>query len=169
MLKRIKHIAILVIATFYMLQLSPLFSNFLIENLKDFRNKTQISKLHSTETKELSITFWNTLTEKKEFKINGIYYDVISYKKKNNKIIAKVIKDSYEEYFKIALDDIFGEKENSQKDKKKVQKSNLQISALSSPVESLDTTNAKFYYRSNYRELEGKTKKISITTLRPPC
>ena len=169
MLKRIKHISIFVIATFYVLQLTPLFSVFFIENIKDIRNKIQISKLHLAETKELSISFWNTLPKKKEFKINGIYYDVISYKRTNNKIIAKVIKDSHEDYFRIALDDLFCEKENSHKDKKKVQKLNLLVTTLTLHDEDKNTTFLETYYSSNYRKLRGKTKKIVIITLRPPC
>jgi hypothetical protein len=169
MLKRIKHISIFVIATFYVLQLTPLFPVFFIENIKDIRNKIQISKLHLAETKELSISFWNTLPEKKEFKINGIYYDVISYKRANNKIIAKVIKDSYEDYFKIALDDLFCKKENSHKDKKKVHKLNLLVTTLSSHNEDSNTTFLETYYRSNYRNLKSKTKKIVVIALKPPC
>lgn len=169
MLRRIKHISIFAIATFYVLQLTPLFSVFFIESIKDIRNKIQISKLHLSETKELSISFWNTLPEKKEFKINGIYYDVISYKRANNKIIAQVVKDSYEDYFKIALDDLFCKKENSHKDKKKVQKLNLLVTTLSSHDEDNNTTFLETYYCSNYRNLKGKTKKIVVITLRPPC
>ena len=168
MLKRIKHISIFTIAAFYMLQFTPLFSDILIENIRDIRNKVQISKLHLAETKELPISFWNTLIEKKEFQLNGAYYDVISYKEKGDKIVAKVVKDSYEANFKIVLDNLFSKKNQSHKDKKKSQKLNQQIITLSSD-QDYDLYTSKFYRYSNYRKLKGKTKKIVVITLRPPC
>ncbi|MFC4818623.1 hypothetical protein [Flavobacterium sp. GCM10023249] len=169
MLRKIKNISIFVIVTFYVLQFSPLFSDVFIENIKEIRYNAQLSKLHLAETKELSISYWNSLGKKKELKINGVYYDVVSYKKSGNKIIATLVKDSYEDKFKTALEQLFSVKEPINKNKKKIQKSNLVVTIVTSTAEDNTVTESKKYYCSNFREVKGKTNKIVVTNLRPPC
>ena len=168
MLKQIKYISIFVIVSFYMLQSTSLFSGSFIENIKDMRYKIQVSKLALTETKEIPISIWNKIEKKKEFKINGVYYDVVSYKENDGKIIAKVVKDTYEHSLKLIIDNLFKDKEHPLKGKKKNSKTFFQISSFSSSIEEYPLNISKNVIPPNYREIIGKTNKIIVARLRPP-
>ena len=78
MLKRIKNISIFVVITFYVLQLCMVFSDTLIEQIQEIRNQIQVSKTHLAEKKAISFSEWNSFSNKKEIKLNHVYYDVLS-------------------------------------------------------------------------------------------
>ena len=118
-MRKIKYIAIVTIATSYVLQLCFVFSGTLIENFQEIRHQNQISKLHLSETKKISIDNWNNFDNKKEIKINGIFYDVASFKFVNKIVIVHVVADNFENQMRINFESLFHKSKKTDSNQKK--------------------------------------------------
>lgn len=119
-LKKIKHIAIFSIVTFYVLQLCFVFSGTLIENFQHIRHQNQVSKLLLSETKEISLVNWNNFDNKKEIKINNRFYDVASFKIINKKVFLKVVADNFENTIRISFESLFHKSKKIESNQKKL-------------------------------------------------
>lgn len=83
------------------------FSGHLILQIQTLRHHNQIEKIKYSETLEFSTTEWNNFSDNTEIKFKNNYYDVISVREINSKIIAKVVKDKFENEFRITFSKIF--------------------------------------------------------------
>jgi hypothetical protein len=119
MLKNTKNIIIFTIASFYVLQLFFVFSGVLINYIQEVRYQLSISQSLLIENKEIEISEWNLLENQKEIKIDGVFYDVKSYKTDSKKVHLVLIKDATESNFRIIIQSLFKKSKLPLKDKKK--------------------------------------------------
>jgi hypothetical protein len=101
MIKRSKKNAILFLAFLYAVGVFMAFSGDLLQDLQSIRYESKIK-----QTKEIqAITFdckdWNNLENHKEVKFKKVYYDVVSFRQLNSKIIVKAVKDNSENEFRL--------------------------------------------------------------------
>lgn len=169
MLKKIKYISITTIALFYILQLSIVFSGSLIENIQHIRHQNQVSKIHLTAEKTIPLKVWNNFDDKKEIKINAIYYDVVSFKILSDSVVIKVVKDNFESELRISMQRLFDNKSLPSTDKKKCFNFYNYLSIIETQKKeytafliSIGSNPIKFF-------LQGKTNNIISTIYRPPC
>lgn len=169
MLKRIKHFTFFLIVIFYILQSCTVFSDVLTENIKQIRYQIQISKKHQAQTLEFSISDWKQMENKKEFKVNDAYYDVISFKETPDKVMVYAVKDSFEDTLRIALNTIFDKDSKSHNNKKRVFKSFNYYTVIDTikynHLNRFTLTATKF----NFFLLDRKPIRIITITERPPC
>lgn len=169
MLKKIKHIAIFAIVTFYVLQLCFVFSGSLIENFQQIRHQNQISKLLLSETKEISLIQWNKFDNKKEIEINNRFFDVASFKIIKKKVIIKVVADNLENKMRISFESLFHKSKKTESNQKKSFNSfnfiavihNIDFENLKNPLQIL-SSNIYFLIIQN-------TKNTVLNLDRPPC
>lgn len=151
------------------MQLLPFFSDSIIEKVNSYRNHQQIAKIHLHETKIVSKEFWNQIKHKKEFKLNGFYYDIASVKHFKNNVHLTVVKDTFEEKVNLVLHHFLKKNDPLSKNKKKPFQVKIPYISL---IE--DTTNYFvfcdiFYNTRNFKTLKGNTHNIVTTILKPPC
>ena len=169
MLNRIKNISIFLVVTFYVFQLLMMFSGTLVERIQEIRNQTQVSKIDLAEKKTVLFSEWEPLKNKKEIKINNIYYDVVSYKISSNKVIINAVKDKYENNFRIVLNILLNKKEAGNSSKKKAYKYYNFISALVNNNYKIETIFSFLPVKQNFNTLNKDVNKIGLTIYKPPC
>ena len=169
MLKKIKHISILFIVTFYVLQSSSFFTINLIENIQEIKNRIQISKTHLAEKKELSIAFWNNQRNKKEIKIGNHFYDIISFTIIYDKVVITAVKDVNEYNFTTLLDDLLEEDGSHQSDKKKSGEPLKILTYFTSQKIEFEHFFDKSQKNNSYHILNKKPSKITLPLFKPPC
>lgn len=169
MLKKIKHIAILSIVIIYLLQVCFTFSGILIENIQKVRYENQIAKNFMTMEKEFSFNDWQPLDNKKEIKINNIFYDVVSAKKVGQRVMVQVVKDSFESEFRISFQNVLNKKSTENSSKKKVFKTySLKVIFNETKTNSI-TFVTGYSFKPNFPFSSIKTNKIIKAIHRPPC
>jgi hypothetical protein len=169
MLNRIKNISIFVVVTFYVLQLCILFSGALIERIQEVRTQIQVSKIHLAEKKSIPLSQWNSSHDKKEFKINNVYYDVISFEILSDKVVINAVKDIHENNFRIVLNNLLNKKETPHSGKKKNYKAYHFITTLNNNDYNIKSDFKLLSIKSNFYTPNGDVNKISLTVYRPPC
>jgi hypothetical protein len=169
MLKNIKHISILSIATIYILQLCFVFSGTLIENIQELRHQNQISKNLMAEHMEFSLRDWQLLDNKKEIKINNTFYDVISFRNSSKKVVVKVVKDDFENEFRISFQNLFNKKNTTDSGKKKSFNPYNYLTVISNETKTHSVLFLYFFSKSNLSFFKVKTNKIIEFIYRPPC
>lgn len=169
MLKKIKHIAIFAIVTFYVLQLCFVFSGSLIENFQQIRHQNQISKLLLSETKEISLIQWNKFDNKKEIEINNRFFDVASFKIIKKKVIIKVVADNLENKMRISFESLFHKSKKTESNQKKSFNS-FNFIAVIHNIDFENLKNPLHILSSNIYFLIVKNTKNTVLNLdRPPC
>jgi hypothetical protein len=169
MFKRIKHIALVSIAIIYILQICFFFSGTLIEKIQEVRYENQIANNRTTESKEFLLSDWQLLDNKKEIKINTIFYDVVSAKKVGHRVIVKVVKDSFENEFRVTFQNVFNKKNILNSRKKKSSKPYGYLTVISNETKTHSTVLLHYFFRPNFPFLNIRTNKIVEAIYRPPC
>ena len=169
MLKRIKNISIFIVVTFYVLQLCMLFSGALVERIQEIRNQIQVSKIHLAEKKSISLSQWNASNDKKEFKINNVYYDVLSYKILSDKVVINAVKDKHENNFRIVLNILLNKKKLPNSDKKKNYKAYHFITILNENNYEIENNFDLQLIKPNFNTSHKDVKKIALVIYKPPC
>lgn len=169
MLKRYKNIALLVIVFIYAIQLLPYFSDTIYEKIRTYRQERQLTKFHLRETKYITLKSWNSIKNKKEFKINGTFYDVYSYKIKNQNTVELIaFKDSQENKLHLFFNHFLKKDFSNSKDKKKPIQYKIPYIPLESEMTTLFLSPEKNYPTTNFAVNEGKTVNIINLILKPP-
>ncbi|WP_395078025.1 hypothetical protein [Flavobacterium sp.] len=169
MLKKIKYLAIVTIVTSYVLQLCFVFSGTLIENFQQIRHQNQISKLLLSETKEISIETWNGFNDKKEIKINNIFYDVASFKITNKIVIVHVIADNFENQMRINLQSLFHKSKKSDSNQKKSFNTFNFIAVINIIETQKIMARIEVFTPNVYFTLTKNTKNTVLKLDKPPC
>ena len=169
MLNRIKNISLFLVVTFYVLQLCMLFSGALVERIQEIRNEIQVSKKHLAEKKTIPFSEWKSLENKKEIKINNVYYDVLSYKIVFNSVEINAVKDKHENNFRIVLNNLLNKKETPDSSKKKTYKYYSFISTLTNNNYNIETVFNFLPINQNFNTSTQDVKKIALTIYKPPC
>jgi hypothetical protein len=88
----------LLILLLYSLFLLVFSTEIIIKEYMNVRREMRIESPNLEHVKTLLISkrFWNDLKNKKEFRVNETYYDLISFKEKKNTIVARVVVDDFE-------------------------------------------------------------------------
>ncbi len=95
------------------------FCGNLFQKIQNVRYQYQIEKSFKSEILEFSILEWNKFSDSKEIKFKDNYYDVISFENINSKILAKVVKDDYDNEIRITFNKIFNKHKLPLSEKKK--------------------------------------------------
>lgn len=169
MLKKIKYISILSIAAIYILHVCFSFSGILIENIQQVRYENQVSKNFMKLQKEFSFTDWQLLDNKKEIEINNVFYDVISVEKVGQRVMVKVVKDSFESEFRVLFQNVFNKKDTANSSKKKIFKPYSLKVVLNEVKTNSISVLTHYFYKPNFPFLNIKTAKIIKAIHRPPC
>lgn len=169
MFKKFKTISILTIVIFYILQLCIVFSGALIDNIQQIRHQNQISKFHLAEEKIVTFKEWIGFENKKEININGVFYDVVYFKKHTDKMVLKVVKDNFESELRISMQNLFNKKNVPETGKKKGFNYFNYLSNIEKHKYDYNRFAACILLSSNYYYIQIKTNKISSSIYRPPC
>ena len=168
-MKKIKYIAILTIVASYVLQLCFVFSGTLIENFQEIRYQNQISKLHLSETKKISIDNWNDFNNKREIKINDIFYDVASFKVVNKIVIVQVVADSFENQMRINFESLFHKSKKSDSNQKKIFNCFNFIAVINNIETQKITARIEIFEPKVYFTIIQNTKNTVLNLDKPPC
>ena len=169
MFKRFKNIALLTIICIYAIQLLPYFSDTIYEKIKTYRQERQVTKFHLRETKYITLKSWNSIKNKKEFKIKGVFYDVFSHSIEKGGIVKLIaFKDSQEHKFHLFFNHFLKKDYPSGKDKKKTIQKKLPYVTLEEEIANINSLSNEINFIKNFKEKEGKTNRIVTTLLKPP-
>jgi len=169
MLKRFKNIALLSIVCIYTLQLLPYFSDTIYKKVKTYRQERQLTKFHLRETKHITLKSWNSIKNKKEFKINGVFYDVFSHSIEKGGIVKLItFKDSQENKLHLFFNHFLKKESPFSKDKKKTIRKKLPYITLKEEIVINSTFSNETTFIKNFSTKEGKTLNILTAILKPP-
>lgn len=169
MWNKTKSIAIIAITTFYVMQLCIVFLGTLIDNIQQVRHQNQISKTLLTQRREFSLLEWQKLDNKKEFEINDIYYDVVSFKITSDNVIVTVVEDNLESELRITLQNLFNKENNLRPSKKKSFNSYNYLTTIEEKNDEFISFPSESFSKSTPLFFSGKTIKIIQNIYRPPC
>lgn len=93
-------------------------SGDLFNEIQNIRYENQIRKIKLSQTIIFSSGEWQTFSNKKEIKYNNAYYDVISFRKYGSEVIAKVVKDEFENEFRLTISQVLNKNKIPTSEKK---------------------------------------------------
>jgi|GEM_PF-7127544 len=169
MLKRFKNIALLTIVCIYAIQLLPYFSDTIYEKVKTYRQERQLTKFHLRETKHITLKSWNSIKNKKEFKIDGVFYDVFSHSITKGGIVKLIaFKDTQENKLFLFFNHFLKENHPNSKNKKETAHKKLPYITLEEEIVVKHIFSEENNFCENFSTQEGKTVNIITTILKPP-
>jgi hypothetical protein len=119
MLQKNRIIVVFIILSIYIFGTILSFTGDFIQHFQAVRHQNQIEKIARAQTIEFTFSQWKKFTDTKEIKIENNFYDVVSFRKSNSKIIAKVVKDDFENEIRITFSQIFNKHKLPASGKKK--------------------------------------------------
>lgn len=169
MIKKIKFLPVIILATMYLVGFLFAFSGDLITQIQTIRQHNQVNKKNNIETISLSLSKWNDLDDKHEIKIKKHYFDVVSHSIVGSNVILKVVKDHFESEMRVAFSQVFNKNNFPNRDKKKTK-------ILSNQITSEFTSNwfAKndypLFQTKNFKSnFDLKTNSFIFLIQKPPC
>lgn len=161
--------ALLAIVFIYASQLLPYFSNTIYEKVRTYRQERQLTKYHLRETKYITLKSWNSIKNKKEFKINGTFYDVFSFEIKNQNTVELIaFKDSQEHKYQLFFNHFLKKNLPNSKDKKKPIQHKIPYTLLENEIATTSFLKEENYPAKNFGSHEGKTVAMINSILKPP-
>jgi hypothetical protein len=91
----------------YCLGLFFSFTMFFLQEWQHINYQNQINQTDKIQLLHFTAKDWHATENKREFKINGVYYDVHSISYKENLVVAKVVKDELENEIRLLLTQTF--------------------------------------------------------------
>jgi hypothetical protein len=161
-----KNISSFFIITICILQVLFLCSENLIDNIQEFRYQNQINKTDQAKQIQMSNKQWDLLENKREIKVNGIFYDVISVKSNLAYKLLVVVEDSFENEFRITFNNLTHSKNAHSLNKKKTPN----YLSIIPKITECDLLNIDYLFiEHNPYYLDGNSNKIYLGHFRPPC
>ena len=114
-----KNLVIFSIISIYFVGMLLTFSGNLIQRIQSVRFQNQIEKIANSKNLEFSLKEWNSFEGANEIAFKNQFYDVVSFKKIDSKIIANVVPDKFENEVRIFLTKILSKTKSSLPEKKK--------------------------------------------------
>jgi hypothetical protein len=169
MFKRFKNIALLTVICIYAIQLLPYFSDTIYEKIKTYRQERQVTKFHLRETKYITLKSWNSIKNKKELKIDGVFYDVYSHSIEKDGVVKLIaFKDSQEHKLHLFFNHFLKKDYPNSKDKKKTTQKKLPYVTLEEEIAVIYSFSNETNFNENFYVKEGKTIHIVTPLLKPP-
>lgn len=169
MKKKIKTISLLVITTFYVVELLFIFSGAWIENMQETRIQNQINKTELATEIQISKHQWQQITNKREIKFDDTFYDVISFKVNSKSVSVTVVEDTFESEFRFCLNNLFTKKNPNSTNKKSAFSPFNLMTLINGEKPSHWCFYSLFLIKETPLFLVKKSNKIIIEFLRPPC
>ena len=110
MIPKKKHKKILSTYAMVVMYCLGLFFSFTMLILQEWQHIHYQNQLNQTDKFQLlhfTAKEWKAKDNKREFQINGVYYDVQSISYKKNGVVAKVVKDELEDEIRVLLTQSF--------------------------------------------------------------
>ena len=117
----------------------------------------------------MPIKDWNDFENKKEIKINTIYYDVVSFEVYKDKIALKVVKDDLESELRISIQQLFSTKNLPACGKKKCCNFYNYLSTIENQKKVKFIFLYEVYRNPNCFFNQGNANNIIASIYRPPC
>lgn len=171
MITKKKHTKILSTYTMVVMYCLGLFFSFTMLILQEWQHihfQNQLNETEKFQWLHFTAKEWNAKDNKREFQINGIYYDVKSITYEKNWVVAQVVKDELENEIRLLLTQSFQKQKSIPAHKKKGQ-----VLSVHEPTSSQWTIedSPKFFITKN--SIKNKknicTWLLSQKLLRPPC
>jgi len=169
MLKKIKFLPSIILATLYLLGFLFAFSGDLIQQIQTVRQYNQVNNKNNIETISLSLSQWNDLDDKHEIKIKKHYFDVVSHSIVGGNVILKVVEDHLESEIRVFFAQVFHKNKLPNSEKKKV---NFLTSQITVDSQSIYNATKGFEeilinnFRSNF---DVETNSFIFLIQKPPC
>ena len=169
MLQKNRIFAVFLILSIYIFGLLLSFTGDFIQHFQAVRHQNQIEKIELATTLEFSFNDWKKFKDSKEIHFQYDFYDVISINKTANKIIAKVVKDDFENEIRVAFSQIFTKHKLPISEKKKTDSfaKHLNIKLLEN-LKNVTTVFSKKTSNFDYL-LHLKINSYIDLPLKPPC
>lgn len=168
-MNKIKNLAIFTIISIYTIGIVLTFSGELLNQIQVIRHQNQIEKISSAKTLEFSLNDWNNFSDFNEIKFGNHFYDIISYEKFDSKIVAKVVKDKFENETRVTLAKIFSKAKSPLTEKKK---SNLFSKHILSKIKIV-CSNKMNLFDFKLQKFDGRINSKTSTFInfqeKPPC
>lgn len=103
----------------YCLGLFFSFTMLILQEWQHIHYQNQLNQTDKIQLLHFTAKEWNAKDNKREFQINGVYYDVHSISHKGNLIVAKVVKDELENEIRLLLTQAFQKQKSTPTHKKK--------------------------------------------------
>lgn len=153
-----KKTIILTLAILYGLLSFLLFSDSFFIQLIKIQQHYYLKESKKFEKMSFSLQHWQNLENKKEFKLQGHYYDVKKIKIDRDKVTATVIRDEYENILKYVSKNIFPKNKEEKTSKNKRPLLIGVISTVNSPTFHFkkESSNCFFYINTYFKLLHRK-------------
>lgn len=145
------------------------FSGDLIQRIQSIRFQNQIEKIANSKNLEFSLKEWKSFEGANEITIQNQFYDVVSFKKIDSKIIANVVHDKFENEVSVFLTKILSKTKSSVPEKKKSNSFSKHILPKNEFICS-NKTQLYNYKLPIYNNIENsKTSAFVSFQEKPPC
>ena len=104
----------------YCLGLFFSFTMLILQEWQHIHYQNQLNQTDKFQLLHFTAKEWKAKDNKREFQINGVYYDVQSISYKENGVVAKVVKDELENEIRVLLTQTFQKQKSIPSHKKKV-------------------------------------------------
>lgn len=169
MIKKIKFLPVIILATIYLVGFVFAFSGDLITQIQTIRQHNQINKKNHLETISLSLSQWNDLDDKHEIKIDKVYYDVVSHSIVGSNVILKVVKDHFESEIRVFFAQVFHKNKLPNSEKKKVNFLTSQIIVDSQSIYNAKKGFEEILIKNFKSNFDLKTNSFIFLLQKPPC
>ena len=169
MIKKIKFLPVIILATIYLVGFLFAFSGDLITQIQTIRQHNQINKKNHLETISLSLSQWNDLDDKHEIKIDKVYYDVVSHSIVGSNVILKVVKDHFESEIRVFFAQVFHKNKLPNSEKKKVNFLTSQIIVDSQSIYNAKKGFEEILIKNFKSNFDLKTNSFIFLIQKPPC
>jgi hypothetical protein len=169
MIKKIKFLPVIILATMYLVGFVFAFSGDLIQQIQTVRQHKQVNKKNNIETISLSLSQWSNLSDKHEIKIDKVYYDVVSHSIVGSNIILKVVKDHFESEIRVFFAQVFHKNKLPNSEKKKVNFLTSQIAVDSQSIYNAKKGFEEILVKNFKSNFDLKTNSFIFLIQKPPC
>jgi hypothetical protein len=142
---------------------------FLLDNYQTVRQQIIKTNNKNTTTLLFNKTTWNNFDNKHEIFYNNDYYDVISHQQINNSIVVLAIKDSTENHFRIAINQVFKKNKKPIADKTNLFKFFKHLSNNNQNIVCTNPATVHYISHTFDKILIQKTKNYIRILRNPPC
>ncbi len=167
-LKNKIRVILIVVISFYITGVFLTYSDNLLRQIQKIRYENQIQNIKFSKSITFSSEEWRDFSNKTEIKYKNVFYDVVSFQQFHSKVIAKVVKDDFENEFRLVVSQVLNKHKRFPSEKKRaifskhlVHKDKVDWSfKIDFKINAIENYNAQFNL---------KAKLLIYSVFDPPC